>query len=191
MQKTEVFEKAVQYALECHSGQRRKGGGLPYILHPMEAAVIVSTLTDDQEILAAAVLHDVVEDTPATVEAVAERFGPRVAALVASESEDKMRDIPAEDSWKLRKQEAIRHLAESADPAVKMICLGDKLSNLRALYRLSMGEGEGMWQYFHQKDPRQHAWYYREIAAVLKPLAEFPAYQEMMDWIERLFPAEV
>lgn len=188
---TDIFERAVQLALEYHSGQQRKGGGLPYILHPMEVAVIVSTLTDDREVLAAAMLHDVVEDTPATVEAVEERFGPRVAALVASESENKRPEIPAADSWLLRKQEALSELAGSQDPAVRMICLGDKLSNLRSLRQLALQDGDGMWQHFHQKDPRQHGWYYRELAAILKPLADTPAYREFLQLINCVFPAEV
>ncbi len=83
-----IFEKAVLFALKAHEGQKRKDGGV-YILHPLETAVIVGTMTNDLEVLAAAVLHDTVEDTPVTMDDIVNNFGKRVAGLVAHETEDK------------------------------------------------------------------------------------------------------
>ena len=57
-----MFEKAVIYATNAHNGQTRKGTNLPFIIHPMEVAAIVAAMTLDQDMLCAAVLHDVVED---------------------------------------------------------------------------------------------------------------------------------
>ena len=91
-----LFENAVRFAAERHSGTKRKSGTLPYLLHPMEVAVIVSSMTDDEEILAAAVLHDTVEDTDTTIGELEELFGPRVAGFVASETENKRPEIPAD-----------------------------------------------------------------------------------------------
>ena len=65
-----LYEKAVVFAAIAHQGARRKGSRIPYLSHPIEAAAIVSELTDDEELIAAAVLHDVVEDTPVTLEEV-------------------------------------------------------------------------------------------------------------------------
>ena len=75
----ELVNEAVAFAVKAHDGMRRKKGGLPYILHPLEAAVIVGTMTDDQNVIAAAVLHDVVEDAGRDVEggAMWERFNPK------------------------------------------------------------------------------------------------------------------
>ena len=56
-----MFEKAVIYATNAHNGQTRKGTNLPFIIHPMEVAAIVAAMTLDQDMLCAAVLHDVVE----------------------------------------------------------------------------------------------------------------------------------
>ena len=64
----DILNKAVAFAVGAHAGQCRKGTQVPYILHPMEAAVIVGSMTADDEVLAAAVLHDVAEDTDFTVE---------------------------------------------------------------------------------------------------------------------------
>ena len=79
----EILNKAIVYAVKVHNGQVRKGTQVPYILHPLEAASIVGTLTTDKEVIATAVLHDVVEDTAATTECIQEAFGERIAALVA------------------------------------------------------------------------------------------------------------
>ena len=83
---TTFFDKAVKFAVEAHQGTERRGKGYPYIIHPMEAAAIVATISNDQELLAAAVLHDTVEDTDVTIEQIREQFGDRVAELVQHET---------------------------------------------------------------------------------------------------------
>lgn len=84
-----LYERAVMFAAAAHSGMTRKGSRIPYLSHPVEAAAIVAEMTDDEELIAAAVLHDVVEDTPVTSEEVEAFFGSRVAHYVACETEDK------------------------------------------------------------------------------------------------------
>ena len=75
-----MINKAIAFATKAHGGQRRKGTDIPFILHPMEVGMIVSRMTDDAEVIAAAVLHDVVEDCQSvSVEQIAEEFGERVA----------------------------------------------------------------------------------------------------------------
>ena len=84
---TELLDRAIIFAVKAHAGTERRGKGYPYIVHPLEAVEIVSTMTKDQELLAAAALHDTVEDTDVTVEQIRAEFGPRVAELVAEESD--------------------------------------------------------------------------------------------------------
>ena len=74
----ELVSEAIAFAAKAHDGMRRKKSDAPYILHPMEASVIVGTMTDDQNLIAAAALHDVVEDTDITIEEIEEKFGKRV-----------------------------------------------------------------------------------------------------------------
>ena len=74
---TSLLDKAIVFAVNAHSGLERKGKGFPYIVHPMEAASIAATRTNDQELLAAAVLHDTVEDTEVTLKDIEREFGPR------------------------------------------------------------------------------------------------------------------
>ena len=95
-------EKAIIFATKAHAGAYRKGKVKPYILHPIEALAIVKRFTDDEDVITAAILHDTVEDTSVTVERLEKEFGPRIAALVASVSEDKRKKLPSEATWKER-----------------------------------------------------------------------------------------
>lgn len=182
----QVLNKAIEFATKVHNGQVRKGTTIPYILHPLEAATIVGTMTTDDEIIASAVLHDVVEDTDTTVEQIEELFGYRVARLVASESEDKRENLPAQSTWKVRKQETLDHL-KSATIDVKMITLGDKLSNIRAIHRDYTTIGDELWERFNQKDKNEHHWYYQGIADCLIELNGYHAYKEYCQLIDRTF----
>ena len=180
------IENAVLFATKAHAGQLRKGSEKPYILHPMEAMAIVTKYTDDEDVIAAAVLHDTVEDTSVTLERLEKEFSPRVAALVASVTEDKKKDLPAESTWLERKQEAILHL-ETASHETKLLCLADKYSNLRDMYDDIEDFGSEYWQLFNQKDGRMHAWYYRENFRILKEefadTVEILEFEGMMDFV--------
>ena len=102
-----LFEEAVMFAVQAHSGMRRKKEEIPYILHPLEVATITSSMTTDERVLAAAVLHDTVEDTPVTIEEITEKFGKRVAELVSSETENKRKN-PLETPGKSARKRAWR-----------------------------------------------------------------------------------
>ena len=180
------IENAVLFATKAHAGQLRKGSEKPYILHPMEVMAIVTKFTDDEDVIAAAVLHDTVEDTSVTLERLEKEFSPRVAALVASVTEDKKKDLPAESTWLERKREAILHL-ETASHETKLLCLADKYSNLRDMYDDIEDFGSEYWQLFNQKDGRMHAWYYRENFRILKEefadTVEILEFEGMMDFV--------
>ena len=122
--------KAVQFATIAHDGAYRKGTKIPYVAHVIEAGLIAMTLTDDEDIIIAAILHDVVEDTSFKLADIEKPFGSRVAELVSHESEDKMHHISASDSWKIRKEAFLNHLSNTPIEA-KIIYLSDKLSNMR------------------------------------------------------------
>ncbi|MBE6812372.1 MAG: HD domain-containing protein [Ruminococcaceae bacterium] len=186
----ELLSLAVQFAAQKHDAMRRKGTDLPYILHPMETASIVGTMTSDVQILAAAVLHDVVEDTATDIAEIRERFGERVAQLVAAESENKREDRPAADTWLMRKQETIDVLRNTQDVGIKMICLGDKLSNLRSFKRDYAALGTVFYQRFNQKNPQMHRWYHRSIADAMPELKHFDAWKEYDMLIRTFFDGE-
>ena len=183
----ELVNEAVAFAVKAHDGMRRKKSGLPYILHPLEAAVIVGTMTDDQNVIAAAVLHDVVEDAGVSIEEIAEKFGARVCELVVSETEDKRAELPPSDTWRIRKEESLAVLRKTEDVGVLMVWLGDKLANMRSIYRDWKVEGDAMWQRFNQKSVTEQAWYYRSIIALTERLSDTSAWIEYKTLTELVF----
>ena len=183
----ELVSEAITFAVKAHDGMRRKKSEVPYILHPMEAAVIVGTMTEDQNLIAAAVLHDVVEDGGVAIQEIEERFGKRVRELVSSETEDKRADLPPAATWRIRKEESLQVLKNTEDIAVLMVWLGDKLANMRSLYRIFKAEGVQMWQSFNQKDESAQAWYYRSIAELTARLSDTSAWLEYKTLTELVF----
>ena len=183
---TTLLDRAIIFAVNAHAGTERRGKGFPYIVHPMEAVEIVATMTSDQELLAAAALHDTVEDTDVTVEQIREEFGDRIASLVASESDTFQDGVSEEDSWHARKRAAIERLA-SASRDAKIVALGDKLSNMRAIARDYSVMGDSLWNIFHAKDPRDHEWHYRGLADSLRDLEDTFAFKEFEHLIDIVF----
>jgi len=183
---TSLFDRAVLFAVRAHSGTERRGKGFPYIIHLMEAVEIVATITPDQDLLSAAILHDTVEDTDVTVEDLRREFGQRIAAIVEAESDVRQEGESDEESWHRRKQEAIDRLT-AAPLEAKIVAMGDKLSNMRAIARDYSLQGDSLWELFHVKEKSEHEWHYRGLAAALDDLAPTPAYQEFIKLIEEVF----
>ena len=183
---TQLLDRAIVFAVKAHAGTERRGKGFPYIVHPMEAMEIVATMTPDQELLAAAALHDTVEDTDVTIEQIRAEFGDRIASLVAAESDDVVEGVSEEDSWHGRKQAAIDRLARAPHDA-KMVALGDKLSNMRAIARDYAMQGDKLWSLFHTSDPKEHEWHYRGLANSLRELSDTFAFKEFELLINQVF----
>ena len=147
---------------------------------------IVSTMTSDQEILAAAVLHDVVEDTDITIDEIRKRFGDRVAQLVDSESDRKMEFT----DWRARKEESLNRLS-FASREEKIVALGDKLSNMRAIARDYTTKGDdSFWEMFHVKEKAVHSWRYHALVEALSSLSDTYAFQEFRYLVNSIFPEE-
>lgn len=175
-----MVRKAAEFAAKAHEGTFRKGTKIPYIFHPMEVAQLVAMMKGEPEVIAAAYLHDVLEDTNVTAEEIEQTFGKRVLSLVQQETEDKSL------TWKERKAATIRHLA-SASYDVKILTLADKLSNLRASARDYMVLGEDFWQRFNEKKKESHQWYAKGILDGLNDLSELPEYQEFYRLYEFIY----
>lgn len=182
---TSLLDRAIVFAVRAHQGVERKGKGFPYIVHPMEAMSITATMTSDQELLAAAALHDVIEDTDTTVDDLRREFGERVAMLVEAESDVKV-EGPRADSWRQRKQVALDSLT-AACRDVKIVALGDKLSNMRAIAHDYAVLGDELWNRFNVNNPADHAWRYHGLADALSDLSDTEAYQEFRMLVEKVF----
>ena len=183
---TDLLDRAIVFAVKAHHNTERRGKGFPYIVHPMEAVEVVATITPDQELLAAAALHDTIEDTDVTVEQICAEFGDRVANLVHAESDRFVEGLNEAESWRDRKQEAIDRLAAAPHDA-KIVALGDKLSNMRAIWRDYQVKGDELWKIFHVTDKELHEWHYRGLAASLSELGDTFAYKEFVRLIDEVF----
>lgn len=174
-----MIDKATEFATKAHEGQLRKGTKRPYIVHPIEVGDIVSNMTDDVEIICAAILHDTIEDCEGiTAQLLEKEFSPRVAHLVDQESEDKSK------TWMERKQNTINRL-KVAPKEVKMIALADKLSNIRDINRDYPVYGDTLWERFRMKDKDVIGWYYKGVRESLRDDFEgtetFKEYSDLVD----------
>ena len=182
---TAFVDKAIKFAVDAHAGTERRGKGFPYVIHVLEAMSITAYYTNDPEILAAAALHDTVEDTDVTVEQIRAEFGDRVAQLVHSET-DVFEEV---DDWRARKQAAIDRIAASSHD-VKLVAIGDKLSNMRAIAADYHQIGDKLWDRFHAPNGKEdHEWHYRGLARALSDLAGSDPYTEFSRLIHSVFGA--
>lgn len=180
----ELLNNAISFAVEKHKNGLRKGTKMPYIVHPLEVMHNLMLMGADKNLMAAGVLHDTVEDTDATLEEIAAKFGDDVAALVSSHTE-KDKSL----SWKTRKEIALEHL-KHANKREQMLVLADKLSNMRAIARDYVELKEKLWDRFNRGKESQ-AWYYRSGAASLIKLGEYEdtkaLYLEFAELVNKVF----
>ena len=180
----ELLNNAIAFAVEKHKNGLRKGTKMPYIVHPMEVMHNLMLMGADKNLMAAGVLHDTVEDTDATLEEIAEKFGKDVASLVASHTE-KDKSLP----WKKRKDIALEHL-KHANKREQMLVLADKLSNMRAIARDYDKIQDKLWERFNRGKEDQ-AWYYGKGAEALMKLGKYEdtksLYWEFIKLVELVF----
>jgi guanosine-3',5'-bis(diphosphate) 3'-pyrophosphohydrolase len=139
VERSNLVREALEIARRAHFGQIRSGSnGRPYIEHPIAVAELLAEQAYSEEVLAAALLHDVVEDTDMTVEDIRERVGSPVAELVEVLSDD-----PSIESYAERKREH-RDRVDAADDGARAIFAADKLANVRMLRVAYRVRGEGI-----------------------------------------------
>lgn len=184
---TSLLDKAIKFAVDAHKNQERREKGTPYVIHVLEAVAIAESLTKDQEILAAAALHDTVEDTDATFEQIEKEFGPRVRHYVDIETALIPDGKTEEETWRGRKQLAIDNIKKS-DRDAQIVAMGDKLSNMRAIYRDYMDIGDALWNRFHEKRKSEHEWHYRGLLESFDKLTDTHAYAEFNHLLNKVFP---
>ena len=179
----DIVDRAIIFATKAHSGKLRKGSQLPYIVHPLEAMAIVATITSDKELMVAAVLHDVVEDTHYKFEDIEKEFGKCIRNYVYDASEpDKSLE------WEDRKKHTIEHI-KNAPLGSKLIVACDKISNLEDLEDcIELYGEEKSWSSLKRSKDKQK-WYYTSvyescINGVDKEHKIFKRYKEVLD---RLF----
>jgi (p)ppGpp synthase/HD superfamily hydrolase len=151
------LERALRWAAVCHAGQTRKGSDIPYFEHVVAVAMILDRAGFEEDVVIAGLLHDVVEDTEATFDDVAARFGPAVAEIVRDCSEVKLDEQGRKRPWIDRKRD---HLAviRAADVPARAVIIADKLHNLISV-EVDLEDGRPIWERFNA-DRAQILWYY-------------------------------
>ncbi|WP_224075205.1 HD domain-containing protein [Planococcus chinensis] len=176
-----IVEYAIGFAALKHAGQVRKGTDIPYISHPFAVGMMLQRAGESEEVIAAGLLHDTLEDTAATEDEIREGFGERVLLLIRAASEPD-KSLP----WEERKRHTVSQLASRSREELAVI-IADKLHNLRSI-RLDLEEfGDEVWNRFN-RGKEQQGWYYREIVNALKSRQEeWPMAQELKEEVERVF----
>ena len=157
-----IIDRAINFAAVAHNGQTRKSTNIPYITHPFAVGMLLQKMKCAEEVIAAGILHDTLEDTPTTFDDLVEHFGLRVAKLVRAASEQD-KSLP----WRERKQHTIDALPDAYVEEIQVIT-ADKLHNIRSIRADIEENGENVWDRFNRGKRDQH-WYYSSIVKALIP----------------------
>ncbi|WP_328043340.1 HD domain-containing protein [Neobacillus mesonae] len=176
----DVIDKALQAASKAHERQYRKGTDIPYIVHPVAVGMILLKAGYSEQVVAAGILHDTVEDTDVTLQDLERDFGQEIAEMVAGCTEpDKSL------SWEQRKEHTIEYL-KTASTEIRAIACADKLHNLRSIINDQEQYGEEVWSRF-KRGKVQQKWYYTNIIESLRYVGSFQLVDELEQEVVRLF----
>jgi (p)ppGpp synthase/HD superfamily hydrolase len=160
------FDEALQYAVEAHGDQTRKGTGVPYVSHLLGVASLVLEEAGDEDEAIAALLHDVVEDQGGgpRLDDVRQRFGERIADLVEACSDSLEQDQELKPPWKTRKERYIERVRTEHDDSALLVSVADKLYNSRAILRdlRFAADRQAVWDRFGRERDCV-LWYYRSL----------------------------
>ncbi|MEA3376071.1 MAG: HD domain-containing protein [Chloroflexota bacterium] len=179
------YEEALQLAAVAHHQQMRKGGELPYIVHPVHVSVILLRHGFAMEVAIAGLLHDVVEDQGYDLTEIERQFGPRVAEMVGALTERK-RDAGGEKRpWEVRKREALEQIRGASKETVA-VKAADTLHNAYSSVQDLRQQGSQIWRYFN-RGPQSQLDYYRQVLHLTeKRLGDHPLTAELADALSKL-----
>jgi (p)ppGpp synthase/HD superfamily hydrolase len=179
-----LIDRAIGFAARAHEGQHRKAGDIPYIAHPVAVAMMLQEMGCEPTVVAAGLLHDVVEDCNVTLVELRAAFGDEVADIVAYLTEP-----PRTMRWEQRKEKMIHSLRQAPLP-VKLVAAADKYHNLQHTLQNQQKRGTAVWKRFG-RGPEQQAWYYRQVtASILTDVSEpdqYPIFALLAAIVEELF----
>jgi (p)ppGpp synthase/HD superfamily hydrolase len=182
-----ILEEAIRLAVTAHEGQVRKGDGQPFITHPVAVALLCARAGLDPETIAAALLHDVVEDTPHTPEDVESRTSPAVRAAVEAVTKEEGRDVPRRDGetlWRAKGRLYADRLRR-ADRAGLAVAAADKIHNLYSLVRAYEEHGREALDRFRSKIPERLSFYEDVREIVHERWPDCPLLPELDRQLER------
>jgi (p)ppGpp synthase/HD superfamily hydrolase len=177
-ERVDLIDRAIEVAAKAHKKQKRKGTTKAYIIHPFAVGVLLAKAGCSEEVVAAGILHDVVEDARVKPDRIREEFGDKVASIVEQCTEpDKRR------AWEKRKQHTLDSLKE-AGLEVKFIACADKLHNIRTIARDYRKMGDRVWRRF-KREREDQRWYYDSMVEALRIKKAPPSYQKLYKEFKR------
>lgn len=187
------IEKAIVRATVLHHFQKRKISGVPYIVHPYSVAFLLAHYVDDEDVIIAGLLHDVLEDTPEYTEAMLlEEFGERVLQIVKEVTEDYTQAERLNhllrggdrDAWRTRKERYLHNLSNDSEAAL-LVATADKVHNMRNVVDEYAEHGNQVWVQFRRK-PEELLWFYSEASRVISERLKHPLVVEMNRLLQEL-----
>jgi (p)ppGpp synthase/HD superfamily hydrolase len=165
---TQRLDKAVRVAARAHErqGQHRKGTDIPYIVHPFGVMVIAANVTDDEDVLVACLLHDILEDVSPEIyseQNMRQEFGERVLAMVKDVSKDE-----AIADWHERCAAYLENLENRASEQSLIVSAADKIHNLRSMIIDYREVGDMLWQRFSTGSSKDQLWWYESVLKVIE-----------------------
>ena len=174
----DFIDRAIEVAVKAHRKQVRKGTKIAYITHPFAVGVILAKAGCAEEVIAAGLLHDTVEDARVKLSRIREEFGEKVAYVVEKCTEpDKRRP------WDKRKQHTLDSL-EEAGLDVKFVVCADKLHNIRTIARDYRRVGDRVWRRFRRGREDQR-WYYTSLLNSLRSGRKNASYEKLYKELKR------
>ena len=175
-----VIDEALEFACRVHKNQYRKNpeDQIPFIHHPMMVALILQRAGFNAQVIAAGMLHDVLEDTTVTYRELETRFGPYIAGLVREVSEQDKK-LP----WEERKRRYIEHIKTAPDEA-KAISVSDKIHNIQSILK-TVKQGIDIWQVFKRGKDKQLE-RFKTLLSSLEPVWRHPLLDELAAAIKQL-----
>lgn len=179
-----VVEEAFNFAIKAHKGQVRKADqNKPYIVHPIDVSKILSEYNLSEEVIAAGLLHDVLEDTSYSYEDILSLFGEKIAKLVLIATEENKKD-----SWEERKLRTINKI-KNLNLEEKLLLCADKISNLEDMLILFNVKGKKDFSSFKRGEEKQY-WYYINIYNSLSLNHQHVMFERLRDLITEVFEKE-
>lgn len=173
-----LIERAIKIASIAHLGQKRKDGNIPYIFHPFSVGIILLKEGYEDKVVAAGILHDVLEDTNYSKKQMEKEVGRDVVRLVEWVSHDNK--LP----WLEKKKQYIKNLKKAPSKA-KAIALADKIHNLRSFVVAYKEQGSKLWKKFHSTRENK-IWFHEEVYQALSSKWDHRLLREYKKLIKQL-----
>ncbi|MFA6253503.1 MAG: HD domain-containing protein [Patescibacteria group bacterium] len=177
----DLIEKALRVMLLAHGQQVRKTDDSPYVIHPMMVAKKLARLGFGDEVIAATMVHDVLEDTDYSEKKLRQELGDKVVDIIMSLTENKSLE------WETRKKKYIEAV-KNAGPETKAISIADKIHNLESIIATHKKMGSKIWDKFN-RGKEQKMWFENEMLKMFQATWESPMiaeYEKLLKEVEKL-----